>query len=374
LQVFPSASGSSISQIVCPAGSYSRGTTCLPCEPGSYSRGKSNECVKCQAGSVSDAGASGCTPCPTGTTSFNNVCKSNCAFDVPVSEEINDRFDLRSLRGLIYTVVPNQNDQQPISYEINLCDPFISENCYEDKCNQPSYIYMYRNNDPTYYPTGLGSLFVFEDHRPPIDPTDDFSIDNYHSFDIVYTAKSTNNIPLGCNAVKSKIQFFCSSTAGRGDLVLEQFDQCNPIFLWNTTFACPKCQDFDLLEEYGACIENSRLVTQTWKRPCMDLDGILKESRTEPCQNIKVGRTTAIITVAAVLLVLLVGLALALLFFRQKRDIEVKYQLLKGENNLDDSDNEGLGEMRERSRKEDSVALESMGEGEDLPVGGDEDD
>jgi hypothetical protein len=360
--------GSALSQISCPAGSYSHDDNCIPCDPGWYSRGNSDQCVKCPPGYISPRGSPSCTECPKGTANYNNVCKSNCAFDVPLSQEIDDSFDLRDLRGLIYTIVPNENDQQPISYEINLCDPFVSESCYEEKCNEDSYIYMYRDNDPTFYPTGLGNQFTFVDRRPVTVRFEETYIDNYHAFDIEYSATSGSNIPIGCNKVLTTIQFYCSSTAGRGELELEQFDQCNPIFVWNTTHACPKCQDFDVEIEYGACIDNSRLVTQSFRRPCLDLDNlILSESKIEACQNIKVGRTTAIITVAAVLLVLLVGLALALLFFRQKRDIEVKYQLLKGENNLDDSD-EGLGELRERSRKEDSVALESIGEGEDLPV------
>jgi len=60
------------------------------------------------------------------------------------------------------------------------------------------------------------------------------------------------------------------------------------------------------------------------------------------------------------------GFGLAILFFRQKRELETKYKQLKTDNNLGDSDDEaGLGEINPDRRDEPSVSLEINADDED---------
>jgi len=177
---------------------------------------------------------------------------------------------------------------------------------------------------------------------PDTIPEIDVASANFHTFSLVYT--KGKNIPNTCKSVSTTIEFYCSAKEGRGSLVLYKLDDCNPVFIWNSSYACPKCNpEVDIIKEYGSCIDNLRIVSYRYARPCNAESVLIHQAEQEPCEGIKVGRSTAIFAVAIVLLLVLIGLGLAFLFFRQKRDLETKYKILKSENNLDDSDEDGLG-------------------------------
>jgi hypothetical protein len=217
------------------------------------------------------------------------------------------------------------------------------------------YIFVERRDEIDYTYT-LGTEFEYKPAElSDIDP----ATSNYHAFDLVFTKGS--NIPPLCHSVQSTIQFYCSSQEGRGSPVLSVIDECNPIFIWNSTYACPKCLDTDINKELGACIDNSRYITYRTSRPC---NGVILSPTTEACESLSVGKGTALLAVSIVLIVLLVGLGLALVFFKQKRELQIKYKTLKGDTNLD-SDSSDLG-----IKKEEDIVLDE----ESLPEGDEEDE
>jgi hypothetical protein len=342
LKVFPSPIGACFPPITCPPGSYTNDNIhCKDCSPGTYSLGGMNNCLKCPEGSVSSARAAECTPCKEGTSSFNNVCKSICTFNIPQSD---NNFDLRPLKGNIYSISPNSPSDS--AYEISLCDPFFSEHCYGN-CTVASFVYIIPKE--TIYAKSMGGTLEFLLVYIP-DPTtlqlDTHKFESYHSFDLIYTKGS--DLPPGCQEVKTIIQFYCSPEEGFGSLILHQSESCSATFFWNSTYACPKCTEADLIEEYSACVENQRRVTYRFGRACHDMDSIKPLfPRLENCQNLTVNRSYGLLTVAGVIGLLLVGFGLAFLFFRQKRDLENKYQQLKTDHNLGDSDGDehGLGQV-----------------------------
>jgi len=123
------------------------------------------------------------------------------------------------------------------------------------------------------------------------------------------------------------------------------------------------CNINDRVGDTGACVNNVRTVTYKYTRACNN-NGSLPIYEVEDCQNITVNRFTGLGTVAGVIILLLLGFGLAILFFRQKRDLEVRYKQLKTDNNLGDSDGEeGLAQVQ-TPRNEGEVSLDD----DDPPV------
>jgi len=363
IKFFSSEEGVSEEQTQCPAGSYNKdGVTCLPCEPGSYSTGSSDTCTLCPSGYISPQGAVSCVKCNPGTTSFSNVCKPACKYTIEFTPAHKDTFDLRSLRGSVSSIYTNFSKPNDLYYEINLCDKSFSDNCYEDDCWEQSYVFVeYKTADEIWQsPKTLGSEFEFNIVTDHEDFTSLKSYSSYHTFDIKYTSNLGRNVPDSCPQTQVTLQFYCSVEVGRGEPKLTRYDQCFPVFSWNTTYACPTCTEDDIIKEYSACIDNKRLIFSRFSRPCNG-ENMLPPTVTEPCESVSVGRTTALLSVAIVLIILSIGLSLAILFFKQKRELQIKYKQLKGENNLDDSDSSDLG-LGKRDGEE--IALE---EEESLP-------
>jgi len=250
---------------------------------------------------------------------------------------------------------------------------FKSDYCESADCSDPSYIYSIGpKNDIQHYPFSMGTLFEF--HSQPIPELDAGSTNQqYHAFDIYYT--EGNNLPIGCNYVQTSIKFFCDLHAGRGELKLLQSDSCNVQFTWNSSYACPTCDiEKDVITEVGACIDGQRILTSRFARPCNDIEVTTIAYDTQACEILTVNKFTGLAIVAGVIILLLGGIGLAILFFRQKRELEVKYKQLKTDNNLADSDgDEGLAQLqintREKEMKDDvEVALDANDDEDELPV------
>jgi len=210
----------------------------------------------------------------------------------------------------------------------------------------------------------MGNLLKFIPQPVP-SPSGSSIFPPYHAFDIEYTLGE--NLPSSCANVKTSIIFYCNLMAGRGTLELLQNQPCSVQLRWNSSHACPQCQESDVIYETGACVDGQRQVTSRFIRACSDTDtGILPGVSTQTCQNVTVNRFYGLGTVAGVLILLLLGFGLAILFFRQKRELETRYKQLKTDNNLGDSDDEaGLGEMNSDRRDEPSISLEINAEDDD---------
>jgi len=301
--------------MACPAGSYDAGNRlCAECTPGFYTKGGNTICNPCEKNTVSLSGASACEPCPLGTKSDLNTCKSNCQFSI--NETYYAFYDLTPLKQSISTIFPNDRNDTQTVFQVNLCDKFQSVYCTLN-CSENSYIFGQFNS--LLQPVTLGTWLEFS-------PLKNISTD--HRFDLIY--KRGKNIPPNCSNVTTTIQFYCAVHEGKGTPTVKSYNQsCHVTFEWRTLYACPKCFPDDEVDIVGPCNKNGKRSRYTgYKIPC---NGPVNYPVEEDCEEVELERSTVLVGVLIAGLLLVVGIISACYFFKQKRNIEAKYELLRNE-------------------------------------------
>jgi len=227
-----------------------------------------------------------------------------------------------------------------LSYEINLCEKFVSSDCSATECTENSYVFGEFGDEKPRIPRTLGTWFEFVPVVVPVGApvSSDIQTDS-HTFDIKYTRG--NNLPNGCTQVTTSIKFFCLPTEGKGLPVATAYEnKCTTTFEWRSLYGCKICTKNDEVEEDGPCEDGTRSKVIRYKNPCYE-----KEPRQlviETCQDIEVARTTVIMAVSLSVVLLGLGVGCAIYFFQQKRQIEVKYDLLRTEAVGDEQEDEVL--------------------------------
>jgi len=277
--------------------------------------------------------------------SLQNNCRATCVFHDPAT---GNTYDLTALQpdGTI-TVMPSSDvidTLKYLSYEISLCDKFVSDDCAVTECTENSYVFGEFGDEKPRIPRTLGTWFEFVPvaippvAAPPV-PSDIQADVSSHTFDIQYTRG--NNLPKECTQVTTTIQFFCLPNEGKGLPVATSFEtKCTTTFVWKSLYGCKICTKNDEVEEEGPCINGMRTRVIRYNTPCYEKEPTVPV--TEPCQDFEVARTTVILAVSTSTLLLGAGVGCAIYFFQQKRKIEVKYDLLRNEATVDEQEDEVL--------------------------------
>eukprot|EP01125_Pyxidicula_operculata_P010801 TRINITY_DN355_c0_g1_i1.p1 TRINITY_DN355_c0_g1~~TRINITY_DN355_c0_g1_i1.p1 ORF type:complete len:1776 (+),score=386.00 TRINITY_DN355_c0_g1_i1:7643-12970(+) len=313
-------------QTECPPGTYFSSPRCVPCPAGKFSNtSQSLQCSNCPGNSVSSSGSTRCYKCGRGTTSTNNKCYTDCIFE--------NTYDLTSLKNSAFSIVPNSgNSSNYLTFQLSPCDTFIPSNCRDAACQQQSaYVFGEFTDDlPKAIPRSLGAYISYQP-KEVID-VNTSSTASVNTFDLTYT--DGVNTPNGCSQVNTTISFYCAPREGKGvPEVSKVDDKCNPHFVWKSLYACPMCTSDDLIKEPGVCKNGNREILYKYKRACY---GALPSLTAESCEDVEIGFNTAVIAVSVAGTLLLIGAGVAFYFWYTKRQMEIKYEILRNESNMDE--------------------------------------
>jgi len=163
------------------------------------------------------------------------------------------------------------------------------------------------------------------------------------TFTLMFT--QSDRAPPYCTSISTTVDFYCDLSEGRGhpDLALENADTCNPVFKWRSALACRICTEENVIPERSSCIDGKRELIYTTKETCV-LSGNYSQPVTEPCKAVvEVDETIGGGVALLVIVVVIVLVAIAIVFWKRKRDVENKYERLRGEVPMDDLDSEQVG-------------------------------
>jgi hypothetical protein len=327
----------------CPAGYKGDGgqVPCTICPAGTFSMNpRSTKCAECPVGTFSSApGSADCTPCGAGTTANKEKgateCLSTCRFSVNVTDTAtslagNYTFDLTELHKLgPLTVTADQK-----TFTLRVCEKLTAA---QSPCKSSS-AFVCEDDADLHESFEAGNLLSFVPSHPDPDS---------HNVAAGFTLEYSMGSLAGCPKTrKTSVRFNCQM--GATPYVAQHVDttrQCEYSINVNTQYACPICNDFDLLKVTGACeTTGERVIKYEPLVPCL---GVPAPQR-EKCSDVEVNEWAIVITTGIVVILTVTLVTAAIYFWRKKALSEQKYALLVQETTapvemqdfVDDADDE----------------------------------
>jgi hypothetical protein len=308
----------------CPPGYAGAGgrLPCTICPAGTYTMNpRSTGCLDCPVGTFNSApGSSDCTPCGAGTTPNKNrgatECLNTCTFSANVTDTStnavgNYTFDLTGLNKLGPIVL---SSGQSKTFTMRVCDKLA----IADSTCKSSSAFVCEDDANLHESFEAGNLLSF---IPALAEPDSRTV--AAGFTLQYSMGSTAGCP---KPRKTHLHFHCQmgATPYVAQFV-ESTRQCEYNININTEYACPVCNDFDLIKVTGTCeTTGERLVKYEPLVPCVGVPDAMKEK----CSDVEVNEWAIVITSGIMVVMTVTLVTLAVYFWRKKSQSEQKYALL----------------------------------------------
>jgi len=309
----------------CPAGYASSGgrNPCTICPAGTYSPNtKSTQCLECPAGTFTNSpGSSFCLSCGAGT-SPNKVkgatsCVTSCVFSVDLMDSEtstimgNYTFNLTDFKSIAPLVVQYETKK----FTAGVCDKLTTS---QSPCKSTS-AFVCEDDSFLHESFEAGNLLSFLPNAP--DP-------NYQNVAAGFMIEYSMGSAVGCPKTrKTYLHFSCKM--GATPYLIQFMEDSNRHCEYHisviTEYACPMCNDFDLVKVTGACeVSGERTIQYEPIVPCRGVP----DTQREKCSGVEINEWVIVISVgfAVVMAITLVGLTLH--FWKKKTQTEQKYALL----------------------------------------------
>lgn len=356
---FKSVSGGASTCTECRAGTFSNKphmSECEFCDIGHYSEKGAHSCQECNDGYFADQkGSAQCLPCSIGTES--SPSKSECLFsctDMIMNEYLKDVdlnvtafYNLTRLNGKQINI----DLEEGVTFYLNFCS--WNDFCVNNGEEMNSFICM--NDTDSEYNISLGKVISWHNYSGPIIQSEikresrrGLTVE-FHYGDIWHNNNCSTLVHLKCDP-----NLDVGTPLISADAVKNLNSSCKLEIIWNTLYACPKCDKYDYSSYETECKNGKKQIVYFWlTTQCHG--GITLPSTTEvECeQNITLRSSTAVIIFLVILALFGVILVVLLIIYRKNRKLTIEYKQLKDSTvALDEDDFENLEKRRKEFSQE----------------------
>eukprot|EP01128_Nolandella_sp_AFSM9_P004865 TRINITY_DN2279_c0_g1_i1.p1 TRINITY_DN2279_c0_g1~~TRINITY_DN2279_c0_g1_i1.p1 ORF type:complete len:1592 (+),score=182.77 TRINITY_DN2279_c0_g1_i1:702-4778(+) len=320
LEITGASAYGGIEQVPCPAGSAVVEGECVTCPPGAYSSvDTSGTCVSCPAGSVAGRGSKECTPCLSAEVpaASGNIClPRGCLFQDGLT-----RFNLTLTPAILALTDKTQ-------LFLSFCSP-LSLAAHAETAAEAVEL-----EAPVF-----GLIQPLKGHSAELSLPiggPNYTV-TYSSAGPQIFFPSTVPLP-GCPESQTGLDLaLVCQLPEEGTsrlLLLSEPDACVLKVVWRDAAACSICQDTQYESEYTACSGGQQKLIHS-RLPGARCNLPLLESEFRACNSIEVDEFLGGGISIGVLVVVVAITGLAIFFWKRKRDVEAKYEVLTNEVPLD---------------------------------------